>query len=219
MEAESKTGYHTAVGYAFGRRERSNTRRTPYAFLSRRITRLAKKQRMSNPSHLYQNSLATAFTTLSTTGTQFNPMDSVSQGDDYNNRFSSQTKYKRINIKGVLRPGSTAGSTANARITIIKAPQNLSFTANTNSSFSPIVTGASIQVLFDRFYAVPAFSSPGWGNPINISVKCTHVQKFNGTGSNASSGDSIFVIIQSDQTAGTTAPTINGVLEVFFDPM
>lgn len=58
--------------------------------LSSRVTRLTKKMKMQNPVHLLQASLVSTFPTVSTTGTLYDVSSQIAQGDDYNQRFSSQ---------------------------------------------------------------------------------------------------------------------------------
>lgn len=65
---------------------------SPYskAAMSLRLTRLARKMKLQNPVHLGNYSLGTQFPTVSTTGSIVDLSGLIQQGDDYNQRFSSQ---------------------------------------------------------------------------------------------------------------------------------
>jgi len=187
--------------------------------LSTRLTRLTRKVKLQNPVHLAPISLNTAFSTVSTTGSIYDLASGIAQGDDYDDRFSSQIYMRRVNVKGVLLPGSAAGNPAIARITIFRAESGLVFGANMTGSYSPIVTGVSLQVYYDRFFTLGTYTNIGFPVNLNFSVKLKHKQKFSGTGAATASGHSIYMIVQSGVAAGTAAPSISGVMEIFFDPM
>lgn len=106
-----------------------------------RLRRLAKKVRIANPQHLLYTSIATVFTTISTTGTIYDLGQGIQQGDDYSNRFGGSVHLTRLNLKGVLTPGSTAAATCTVRVTVFRARAGLTFAANMTGSYSPIVTG------------------------------------------------------------------------------
>lgn len=191
---------------------------TPNA-LSTRISRLAKKMKVNNPTHLIQQSLTVVFPTISTTGTLYDVGNPIAQGDDYNNRFGAKVLITHINIKGAFTPATATGPSV-VRITILRLPTNSVFAANTSGSYSPIVTGTSLQTYYDKFYQVGAApATVGYPTLINISKKIKFYQKYSGTGAGTATGESIFVIIQSNFAAGATAPLITGVIETFFQPM
>lgn len=77
-----------------------------------------------------------------------------------------------------------------------------------------------MQLYYDKFFSIPStLAAAGYPVNLNMSVRCRHFQKFSGTGANTTTGESIYLIIQSTAGAGTGAPVITGNLEVFFDPM
>lgn len=124
-----------------------------------------------------------------------------------------------MNLKGCIVPGSTAANATTCRVSIIRVQSGAAFTANMSGSYSPIVTGSALQLYYDKFYAIPAYAGPGFPVNLNISVKINHKQKFSGTGAGTQTGDSVYVVIQSVNPSGTTAPALQGVMEIFFDPM
>lgn len=190
------------------------------AKLNNRLRALAKKMKIQNPVHLGNYSLGTVFPSVSLTGTLFDVSSLIAQGDDYNNRFSSQVYLRRLNMRGVFLPGTAASNPAIARITVFRGQAGLSFATNLASSYSPIVTGTSLQVYYDKHFTIPgSYTNPGFAVNINISLKIPHKQKFSGTAAASQTGDCIYVIVQSGVAAGTSAPTLTGVMEVFFDPM
>lgn len=99
-------------------------------------------------------------------------------------------------------------------------PTGLGFATNITGSFNPVQTGTTLQLYYDKYFTIPA-PITGQGFPVNwnISIKAKHFQKFSGTGAGTTSGESVYLICQSDALAGTTAPVPQGVFEVFFDPM
>jgi len=202
--------------------EKSDAISTPsqkYAKVNKRLRALTKKMKIHNPLHLYNTSLGGTFTSVSTTGTLYDLASQIAQGDDYYHRFSSQVYMRRLNIKGVLVPGSAAGNPAICRIAVIRAVAGLAFAGNMTGSYSPIVTGTSLQVYYDRFFTLGTYASIGFPVNLNISLKLNHKQKFSGTGAGSTTGDCLYLIVQSGVVSGTAAPSISGVLEIFFDPM
>lgn len=187
--------------------------------VNKRLRSLAKKMKVQNPVHLLQVSLTSAFPSVSTTGTIYDLSSAIIQGDDYFNRFSSQVYLRRVNIKGVMLPGSAAGNPTIARISLIRAVSGLVFASNMSGSYSPIVTGTSLQVLSDKFYTLGSYTNIGFPVNLNISIKLRHKQKFSGVGAGTGTGDCLYLIMQSGVVAGTAAPSVSGVMEIFFDPM
>lgn len=96
----------------------------------------------------------------------------------------------------------------------------LGFASNMTGSYNPIATGTTLQLYFDKFYTIPAaVGTVGFPVNLNFSIKCRHLQKFDNTGPNSTTGESVYLLCQSDIAAGTAAPVIAGNFEVFFDPM
>lgn len=219
MFAEYKTV--SAVG-GTKRRKYVSTVPASQSALSNRVTKLARSLKANNPTHLNVYSLPGQFPTIATTGSLLDLAQNIAQGDDYTNRVSSSCILTHVNLKGVLIAGTAATTTVSVRITIFKAIAGIAFASNMTGSYSPIVTGTSLKLMYDRFYpvaAMPAAGSQGFSTVVNISQKLRHKQKFTGTGAATQTGDSIFVVIQGGTAAGTGAPTfVSGVLEVFFQP-
>lgn len=189
--------------------------------LSRRVTRLAKTLKAANPTHCYVSDLSAAFTTISTTGSLREIGGNIQQGDDYNQRFGSHVDLLRLVLKGVISPGSTAAAISTVRITVFQGQSNLAFAANLFGSYNPIVDSTSTRVYFDKYYSVgPSNAAASFGGvPVHINLKTKHRQKFSGAGSGTNTGESIYMIIQSDKAAGTTAPGFTGgFLEEWFKP-
>lgn len=223
--SESKS-FAPAFGLGGTKRRRFNmagvaTAPASIAKLSNRVTRLSKKMRMNNPTHLAFFNLATTFSSLSTAGTQFDICSFIAQGDNYSDRVGSKVYCTRLFIKGTISAGSTAAANTPVRITILKSSSNAAFASNMTGTYSPISTGASEYVFFDKFISIPsAGATAGFPVNLNISVRPKHYQKFTGAGVGTTTGESIFVIMQSGAVAGTTAPTISsGVMELYFQPM
>lgn len=189
--------------------------------LNRRVNRIAKQMKVHNPLHLYNVSLVSAFSSLSTTGTAFDLMAQIVQGDASSERFSSKAQLRRVNFGGMILAGTTATTPVLVRISIVRLQSGSAFASNLFTTYNPIQTGTSLQVYYDKYFEVAgnAGATCGWPTCFNVSKKIKHFQKYSGTGANNATGDSIFMIMQANATAGTGAPTVSGVLEVFFDPM
>ena len=189
--------------------------------LAKGIARLNKKLKLNNPSHLYALSLPGTFTSISNAGTIYDLGQDIAQGDNYNQRFSSTIQLTRLNIKGVMVPGSAATAPCAARITVIRGQSGLAFAGNVTGTYNPVQTSTSTQLIYDRFFPIAAApSTAGFATNINLSIKLNHKQKFTGTTTNTTTGTSIYCIIQSGQAGGTSAPTFYcGVMEIFFQPL
>lgn len=187
---------------------------------SRRINKLSKQLKIKNPSHMYTASLSNVFPTISTTGSLYDVQQNIQQGVNFNDRFSSKTQVKYVRLRGIMLAGTTATIATPVRLSCIRAESGLSFATNMTGSYNPIQTGTTLQYYFDKFFTIPA-PLTGQGFPVNldIKIKCKHVQKFSGTGAGTTSGESIYLICQSNIAAGTAAPQILGTFEVYFDPM
>lgn len=188
-------------------------------YLNKRVSRLYKQVKLKNPLHLYSFSMGGQFTSISTTGTLYNMASSIAQGDAPTDRFSSQCILRRVNIKGSLIPGTTAVYPANVRITIFRGLAGISFAANMTSTYNPIAYSTSTRVIYDKFFQVSSTAATaGFPCSFNLSIKLNHKQKFTGAAAATQTGDCLYLIIQSDQAAGTTAPLALGVVEIYFDP-
>lgn len=215
--------YKSVSGFG-GTKRRRDANDTAYAYggnaLSRRVTRLAKSLKGANPTHVMPYNGATYFPSISTTGTQLALGDQIMQGDDYTQRFGNHADITHINVKLVLAPGTTAATTSAVRCTLFVAAQNVVFASTMNSTYSPISAGGVTRLLRDRFYQVAgADATAGYSTMINWSVKVRFRQKYTGAGVSTQTGDTLFLLIQSEKAAGTTAPVIrSGLIEVFFKP-
>lgn len=186
--------------------------------LSTRVSRLAKKMKVNNPTHLYSFPGSTWVPTNTTSIVDL--CGQIAQGDDYFNRFSSSVMMTHVNISLVAQAGTTAAQTGIIRITMFRAASGTVFAANLQGSYSPIVTGTSSRLIWDRHYEVAStLAAAGFPTIIRKSLKVKHQQKFSGTVAGTTTGDCIFLIIQSNFGAGTAAPALQGVVEVFFQPM
>lgn len=188
--------------------------------LSRRITRLSKTLKASNPTHLIIDSLPASFPNITTTGTLQPLGTNIIQGDDSNQRFGSHVDMSRVKIYGMLQPGGSSVSQTTVRITIFRSAAGVGFNANMNGTFNPVADNTYTQVLYDRFYSVCATSATaGYPTPVNISLKLKHRQKYNAAGVGTLSGEVINVQMQSGTVAGALAPIwAYGCMELYFKP-
>lgn len=188
------------------------------ALLSRRLTRLTKTLKTANPNHL--ETLTVAATTFNTTGVLTECLSTVSQGDNYNQRFGNKCMLKRIVGDLIVRPGSTSAAASVARLVIFRAGAGAAlpqFAANVSSS--PIIGNGVIQVYYDKMFSVAATpATAGYGTHIRINKKIKFAYKFGGTGAGTQTGESVYIYFVGDIASGTAAPTAYGVLDVFFSP-
>nr|CRY97498.1 hypothetical protein [uncultured prokaryote] len=150
--------------------------------LSRRITRMGKQLKQANPTHLMQVAPHTTWPDISTSGTIYDICSNIAQGDDYNNRFANHVDVTHLNFVANFLPGTTSSSVSTVRITLLKAQSGLGFASNMSGSYSPIVSGTSIQQLADVFVSVAAVeSNPTFSSVVRWSKKIRHRQKFTGS--------------------------------------
>lgn len=190
--------------------------------ISKRVSRLGKKMKLQNPTHLYAFSLASAFSVISTTGTLFNPANSIEQGDNYNNRFGASIFATRLTIRGILHAGGSATTSSDVRISVVRAASNASFAANMSGTYSPIAVNSITQLLFDRFYDIPpSQAANGFPVNVNINLKLRHKQKFSGSGTSTAVGDCIVVVCQSSAASGGNLNPFwgTGTMEYYFQPL
>lgn len=224
---ETKTGLSWSISsLATGgtKRRRFTTTMVPvskFGLINKRLNKLSKKVKLNNPSHLYSLSAGAAFGTVSTSGTIYDLSQDIAQGDNYNQRFSTTIQLTRVMLRGVIVPGSTASAASAVRITVIRGQSALAFASNMTATYSPIGTNTSTQVLMDKYFPVAAApGTAGYGTNIYINLKLNHHQKFTGTAAGTSTGESIYMICQSGNAVGTTAPSwYAGVLEIYFQPL
>lgn len=113
--------------------------------LNRKVNRISKGLR-SNASRMEVQGLATAFPNISTTGTIYSLSTNISQGSDFYQRLGNEIRITRLNVRGVLRAGSSATSASNVRITVFRARDNLTFASNMTGSYNPLLSSVSTQV-------------------------------------------------------------------------
>jgi len=216
--AESKMYTATSSNVKFKRRREYPEYGALQSALSKRLTRLSKSLKASNPTHVV--ALAASSWSPSTTGTIVDVGSTIQQGDDYFERFGNHVDYLRAVLRCQISPGGTAATVSGVRISILRGISGFVFAANMTGSYNPIVGSTITRCLYDKFFSVaPANATQGYPTDININLKLKHRQKFTGGGAGTTTGESIYVLIQSDKTAGTTAPQIfNGVFELFFKP-
>lgn len=190
------------------------------SYAHRRISKLAKKVKAHNPSHMVAANAATIFPSISTTGTLYDLGTGIAQGDNPYDRFSSQCIFKRLLIKAGLIPGSTSSTPSNVRVTIYRGTAGAVFAANMSGTYNPITYSTSTMVIFDRFYQVGATSGTvGYSTALNLNIRLkNHKQKFATSAAGSTAGDALYLVIQSDKASGTTAPVIVGTVEIYFDP-
>lgn len=189
-------------------------------YAHRRITKLAKQVKAHNPSHVSIFTASTTFANVSTTGTVLDLASNIAQGDGFSDRFSTQCILKRLNLKFGIIAGTTSTTVSNVRVTVIRAESGLVFASNMSSSYNPIVAGTSTKLLYDKYVQVGATpATMGFPCVFNKTLKLgKHKQKFTAVGAGTQTGESIYLIIQSDKSVGTTAPVPIGTIEVYFDP-
>lgn len=187
--------------------------------LSNRVTRLARSLKASNPTHVDVHGLQ-ATVPMSTTGTLYALPDGISQGDDFYQRFGNHVDMSRLILKGAIVAGSTSTGPAIARISVFRAQSGVTFAANMTGSYSPILSSVSTQLLYDKFYTVPAaLATAGFACNVSINLKLKHRQKFSGVGTSAQTGETLFLICQSNVSSGTAAPFWGaGFMEIYFKP-
>lgn len=163
---------------------------------------------------------ATAFPTISTTGSVLELASGIPQGDAPTDRFSTQCVLNRLNLKFGIIPGTTSTTPSNVRITVLRGQSGLAFASNMTGSYNPIAYGTSTKLLWDTFLQVPAtLATVGFPIAVNKSLRLgKHKQKFTSAAAGTSTGECLYCIIQSDKTAGTTAPVLVGTIEIYFDP-
>jgi len=202
------------------KRRRDSASAVVSSALSRRVTRLAKTLKASNPTHMYVFQATTAWASVSTTGSMQDLCGQISQGDDFTQRFGSHVDVTHVNIKLQFQPGTAATTPSDIRITLFVADTSSVFATNMTQTYSPIADNTIQRLLVDDFKQVAnTQANQTFGCVYRRSLKLNHRQKFSGVGVNTTVANSLFLIVQSQHVAGTTAPIVSsGCVEVFFKP-
>lgn len=186
--------------------------------LSRRVTRLSKSLKASNPIHVETLSLAAV--QFNTTGVLTECLSTVSQGDNYNQRFGNKCHFKRIVAQFYVKPGSTQAAAACARIVIFRAGSGAAlpqFASNVSSS--PVIGNGVTQVFYDRLVPIGSTTAAlGFGGMFRINCKVKSPYKFSGTGAGTQTGESVYIYFIGDAVAGTACPVSHGWIDNFFSP-
>lgn len=187
--------------------------------ISRRVTRLSKALKVSAPNHLESRQLAA--TSADTTGLLIELCSSVTQGDDYNQRFGNKVTVRRLVAQFAMLPGSASAASAIFRIVVFRAGSGASVPQFAyNSSCNPIRGNGVLQVYYDQMFTVgSATATMGFPTVVKMNVKLNKFQqKYSGTGASATTGESIYFYLIGNTASGTSAPTGNGWLDTFFQP-
>lgn len=191
--------------------------------LSRRLTRLSKTIKATNPAHMFYAEMSTQ-ADFSTTGGIYDCATGIAQGDAYNQRFGNKIIPKRVNLKASVVPDSTGTGVVTCRVSIVRGTSALGVGPTVSLSISPVGNTNILQVYYDKVFTctpgLTAAASPGWATTFNISVpiKLNHL-KFNGSGAGANVAESIFLIWSSNAATGTAAPNWGaGIVEFFYIP-
>lgn len=202
---------------------RSNPRiRARGMALSSRVTRLAKKMKITNPLHMYPVTLNTS---IPSTTTYFRELGiSIAQGDGTADRYVNTVYMKRLIVQCTIIPGSTQAIPCSVRVFLIRAQSGSTLAGlaiTTNTSLSPVnqATGV-IEKCYDRMHTVaPSLATQYFPLNIRINKKCRLKQKFSGAAAGTNVGESLFFGIISNIATGTAAPLIlSGHLEEWFQP-
>jgi len=191
--------------------------------LSRRITRLSKSLKVSNPTHMYPITIGTAGAVACTPSTSANtyiPASYVAQGDDYFHRFAAHIDIRRICIRACFAPGTTSTTVTTIRVVIYRAIAGGSGSYDMNATYSPVADSSTTRTYLDRYLQVGATGgTAGFPSMFSVNLKVRHRQKFSGTGVNTQTGETIYIGIFADKPAGTTAPICTaGIIELWFKP-
>lgn len=189
--------------------------------LSKRITRLAKSLKATNPLHVAWAPLNN--TTISTTNA-ITTITGIAEGDSFSNRFGTQVSLKRFRLLIVIEPGASQVTPATYRITVFRA-QSGSTLAQTvvdvNTTSAVIANNRMTRVLFDRLYSTASTpATVGFPTAHNISLSLNNFkQHYVGPNVGDVTGETYFLSIISNVAAGATAPVIqSGFFETWFQP-
>lgn len=215
---ERKYGY----GPAFMHRYAPTPGKRKTAQISTRISRLAKKLKVSNPLHMSPSGLNA--TILSTTTLFTNVLDPIVAGDGYSARFTTSIRAKSLRFHFVVVPGTTQAGVVPYRICVFRA-QAGSTLANTvvdcNTTSNPIADNRMTRVFYDKMFTSGGpTAAQGFPNTHNFVVSLkNHKQQYTGDAATLTTGDSIFLAMISNVATGTAAPFISaGYFERWFQP-
>lgn len=188
--------------------------------LSRRVSRLSKSLKASNPMHMLNLNPVAAITNISNTGSINDLGAAIIQGDDFDQRFGSHVDIRRMNFYVVFGPGTTSAAAQTVRVTLFKAQSGLAFATNMQGSYNPVVDSTVVQLIKDQFIRIaPTSAALTFPSILNWSIKLNHRQKFTGPGASTTTAECLYLLVQSNAPPGTTAPVIvAGKWEVFFKP-
>lgn len=193
----------------------------PGSSVNRRLAKLYKTVKATNPPHVYPQSLGPGTTSFSTSGGLIDLVSGIIQGDAYNQRFGNKIIPKRVLLKATVKPGTASTDNVTCRLTFVRAVSNLAAAATTASCLSPIADTNILQIYWDRYFTIgPAASTFNQPQNFNLSIpiKLGHI-KFNGSGAGATVAESIFMIYSATSTTGTSSPVWGaGIVEFYFIP-
>lgn len=193
----------------------------PTSSTNRRLAKLYKTVKATNPPHVYPQSFGAGTGTFNTTGVVLDLTGGIVQGDAYNQRFGNKIIPKRVVLKAIILLGSTQASSCGCRIALVRATYNLAAGPIVNSCLSPIADVSILQVYWDKYFTVgPTPTGQNWPVVLNanVPIKLSHL-KYQGSGANANVAESIFLIWSGTNAAGTTAPVWNcGIVEFYYIP-
>lgn len=217
MEFKSVSGFS-------GTRRREHTvggkRKTQ--MLSQRITKLAKQLKASNPLHMIYAQLNAV--ALTTTSALLDTAGGIAEGDAYNQRFGTTVHMKRLRLKIVIVPGTTAAAPCPYRICIFRASVGSTLAqtvVDCNTTSAVLANNRMTRVVYDRLYSCAApIGTAGYPMVHDISVNLNnHLQHFTGAAAGSQTGEEYFLSLISNNAAGTTAPVISaGFVEYWFQP-
>jgi len=188
----------------------------------KRINRLYKKLKLSNPLHMSSSSLSAV--QLNSTGVITDISAGIAGSDEYTGRYGTKTHSVRVLVKGVIVPGSTQAGPTSCRIVIFRAQQGSTVAQTVPNMFSdssPIADNRIEQLYCDRYYSVaPVNASQTYPTVVNLSCKLyNHRINYTGSGAGTATGSVIFVLFLSLNALGTAAPVFQaGQISHWFKP-
>lgn len=203
--------------------------RRPFATtINRRFAKVYKALKVSSPLHMFNWTTASLpSVTIGSIGAATTILQDIhagiAQGDAYNERFGTVTRTVRLRGQFTINPGSASVSAAAVRFTIFRAQVGTTAAAaiiGLDNSANPIANNTISQVFLDRRLQCPAtLASVGFPCVLRFSVKLKNFRlNYSGSAAATQTGESIFMLFQSNQTS-TLAPVLtSGNAEVWFHP-
>lgn len=189
----------------------------------RRVARLAAQVKDSRVMHLYTVSAANAFPDISTVGTLYTPSQAIIQGDASANRTGNNIKLLRWVSRFTIIPGATQALEATVRFSVFIGNAGLIFasTPGINNTMSPVASTVVNRLIYQKYLTVgyqTATAPPGYPCVVELDLPLRGIeQHYNGIGVNVLTGPCFYVMLESSQATGTTAPLIGaGCIELFF---